>query len=72
MACGVTTQYAYDADAWRVKKAITGGATTYAVRGPNGQLLTEWTNTSPTALARDHVYAGTRLLSVVSRHVPPK
>ena len=39
-----TTQFTYDVDAWRLKKAIDGGTISYYVRGPNGQLLMSgWT-----------------------------
>lgn len=66
------TSFAYDADAWRVKKAVAGGATVYYVRGPTGQLLMEWTNSSPVATVREYVYAGSRLLAVLTGDVPPK
>jgi YD repeat-containing protein len=62
---GTATHYRYDADDWRVKKDVTGGATTYFVRGPNGQLLTEWRNSSPNAEVRDFIYAGSRLIAVI-------
>jgi hypothetical protein len=63
---GVTTTYVYDADAWR-EKMTTAGTTSYFLRGANGELLTESRNpggTSPST--RDYIYAGTRLLSVVT------
>lgn len=69
---GVATNYAYDADAWRVKKAVAGQPTTYYVRGPNGQLLMEWTNSSPTATVREYIYAGSRLIAVIRGEVPAK
>jgi YD repeat-containing protein len=69
---GTTVDFAYDRDAWRVRRAPSGGPTQYFLRGPNGQLLTEWTNTSPTATVRDYVYAGRRLLAVVTRAATPK
>jgi hypothetical protein len=68
---GATTHFTYDADAWRLKKAVTGGTTYYYVRGPNGQLLSEWVNSSPAA-GRDYIYAGGRLIGVVSTTAPPK
>jgi YD repeat-containing protein len=71
-AGGVTTEFAYAADAWRVKSAVTGGVTTYFVRGPGGELLTEWINTSPTATARDYIYAAGRLIAVAITPVPAK
>ena len=67
-----TTRYAYDADDWRVKKEVVGGATTYYVRGPNGQLLTEWINTSPTATVKDYIYAGSRLIAVAETTTQPR
>jgi hypothetical protein len=40
----------------------------YYSRGAGGQLLSEWMNTSATtATARDYVYAGSTLLSVVTK-----
>jgi YD repeat-containing protein len=60
---GVTTAFAYDADDWRVKK-VSGSTTTYSLRGPSGQLLTEWSITGSTTTMRDHVYAGSRLVTV--------
>jgi len=62
---GTETHYRYDGDDWRVKKAVTNGATTYFVRGPNGQLLTEWRNASPNPEVRDFIYAGSRLIAVI-------
>jgi hypothetical protein len=69
---GTTTQYVYDVDAWRLKKAVGGGTTAYYVRGPNGQLLTEWVNASPAAALKEYVYAGGRLIGVVSTTAPAK
>lgn len=44
------------------------GPTYYFTRGPSGQLLSEWLNTGPTtATARDYVYVGSQLLSVITR-----
>jgi YD repeat-containing protein len=68
----VTTTYAYDADAWRVKKVVGASAPTYSVRGPGGQLLMEWTNTSPTATVREYIYAGSQLIAVMKGDVPAK
>jgi YD repeat-containing protein len=62
----VTTRFAYDAQGWRIRKLVEEGPTYYYTRGPNGQLLSEWMNTSATtATARDYIYAGGRMLSVV-------
>jgi hypothetical protein len=69
---GATTQFAYDVDAWRVKKEVVGGTATYYMRGPGGQMLTEWVNTSPLATVRDYVYAGGRLIAVITKKLPPK
>jgi uncharacterized protein RhaS with RHS repeats len=71
-AGGLTTAFAYDADAWRVKKAVTGGTTHYYLRGPDGQLLTEWINTSPWASVRDYIYAGGRLIAIATASAEPK
>jgi YD repeat-containing protein len=54
---GVVTSYRYDADGWRIARR-TGPVTTYALRGPANELLTEWTNPGPTGSARDYIYAG--------------
>jgi YD repeat-containing protein len=65
---GVTTVFAYDGDDWRVKQQ-SGCQTTYSIRGPNGQLLSEWTQ-SPVASegrVREYVYAGARLVAIASR-----
>jgi YD repeat-containing protein len=69
---GVTTQYAYDIDQWRLKKAVGSDPVVYAIRGPNGQLLSEWTNSAPTATVRDYIYAGGRLIGVMTTHQPAK
>jgi uncharacterized protein RhaS with RHS repeats len=65
---GTETHYRYDADDWRVKKEVTANgasATTYFVREPNGQLLTEWRNLAPNPEVRDFIYAGSRLIAVI-------
>jgi YD repeat-containing protein len=65
--------FAYDADDWRVKKTVGSGVPTYFLRGPNGQLLTEWQNTTPTATVKDYVYAGSRVIAVhTSTTLAPK
>jgi len=65
--------YAYDADMWRVKKQITGSATTCYLRDPGGRLLTEWQNSSPNATVKDYIYAGSRLIAVhTSTSLPQK
>jgi YD repeat-containing protein len=69
---GTTTRFTYDADDWRTKKAVDGGATTYYVRGPNGQLLAERTVNGSQVTGRDYVYAGSRLIAAMaSDSVPP-
>ena len=60
--------YAYDADGWRAKRVVTGD-TTFFLRGPGGELLTEWHDLGATARARDYVYAGTRLIGAVDKPV---
>jgi YD repeat-containing protein len=73
VANGQTTHYAYDAEAARVKKAVVGNATGYFGRGPDGRLLTEWTNASPTATARDYIYVGSKVIGQVTKAgLPPK
>jgi YD repeat-containing protein len=69
---GTTATYAYDGDDWRVKRVLNGGAPTYFLRDPNGQLLTEWANTSPSATVKDYIYAGSRLVAVQEATLPPK
>jgi hypothetical protein len=70
---GPQVSYAYDADAWRVKKQVTGSATIYYLRDPGGRLLTEWQNTSPNATVKDYVCAGSQLIAVhTSTSLPPK
>ena len=69
---GTTTEYRYDVDAWRLKKAVGSGTPAYYVRGPNGQLLTEWVNTTPAAALKEYLYAGGRLIGVVSTTAPAK
>ena len=61
---GTTTHFAYDVDAWRLKKAVDGGATHSYVRGPHGQLLTEMVG-GATPEIRDYVHAGGRLLAMI-------
>ena len=68
---GGTSTYDYDGDNWRVKKTVNG-VTTYYTRGPNGQLLSEWINTSPTATVKDYIYAGSRLIAVVTAQKPAR
>ena len=65
---GGAATYAYDADGWRVRKA-SSGRTTFYLRGPSGELLTEWHITGGSARARDYVYAGSRLLSAIDKPV---
>jgi hypothetical protein len=63
---GTTTNYRYDADDWRVKKG-SGTTTTYFLRGLNGELLTEWKNPGTNGETRDYIYAGSRLVSAITR-----
>ena len=66
VAGAATTTYTYDADQWRVRKA-DAVSTSYFLRGANGELLTESRNPgTSSAEARDYIYAGSRLLSVVT------
>jgi YD repeat-containing protein len=69
-AAGSDTAYFYDGDGWRARKTVTGETTLY-LRGPSGELLTEWHDLGATARARDYVYAGARLLSAIDRPVSP-
>jgi YD repeat-containing protein len=61
------TSYVYDADGWREKMTVTGGTTSYFLRGAHGELLSEMRNpeSSPKSM-RDYVYAGSRLLAVIT------
>jgi YD repeat-containing protein len=57
--------YLYDGDGWRVRKTVED-VTSYYVRGVRGELLTEFDKVDmPSHLARDYVYAGSRLLASV-------
>jgi YD repeat-containing protein len=61
---GVVSRFAYDADAWRLKKSVDGGATSYYVRGPSGQLLMEY-ESGPVIKLRDYIYSGGRLIAMI-------
>lgn len=64
---GLDSTFAYDADHWRVRKTV-GPETTIYLRGPNNELLTEWTNPGTTPRTfRDYIYAGARLVAVVEQ-----
>ena len=65
---GTQAAYLYDADGWRAKKTAADDAT-FHLRGPSGELLTEWHDLGATARARDYVYAGTRLISAIDKPV---
>jgi YD repeat-containing protein len=66
---GVTTFYDYDVDQWRARKANTGSISHF-LRGAKGELLTEITDAKTGQLSvRDHIYAGSRLLSLVTATV---
>jgi YD repeat-containing protein len=67
---GVTATYGYDADGWRVKKGITGGVTAYYMRGPDGQLLSEFDAITPTPQEKDYMYAGSQLIGVFTAPLP--
>jgi YD repeat-containing protein len=68
-AAGTQTTFAYDSDDWRVKK-VSGSTTTYSLRGPNGQLLTEWSITGGTTTTRDYIYIGSRLIAAATAVQP--
>ncbi|MBY0497204.1 MAG: hypothetical protein K2Y23_23615, partial [Cyanobacteria bacterium] len=60
---GFNVTYGYDADEQRVKK-VSGGSSTYYIRGGNGELLTEWKDPGTSnGHIRDYIYLGGRLLS---------
>jgi hypothetical protein len=63
---GTTTNYLYDADGWRAQMA-TPTTASYFLRGLHGELLSEMRNpaSSPKS-TRDYIYAGSRLLAVVT------
>jgi hypothetical protein len=65
---GAVTTYRYDADGWRIVKR-SGGVTSYFLRGPADELLTEWTNPGPAGSTRDYIYAGSRLVGAVTAAV---
>jgi YD repeat-containing protein len=63
---GGSAAYRYDADGWRAKKD-SGGSVFFFLRGANGELLTELKDPgTSTATTRDYIYAGGRLLAVVT------
>jgi hypothetical protein len=66
-ASNVSSDYLYDADGWRAKMVLTPGATSYFLRGPHGELLSEMRNpeSSPKSM-KDYIYAGSRLIAVVN------
>jgi YD repeat-containing protein len=68
-AAGTQTTFAYDGDEWRVKK-VSGSTTTYSLRGPNGQLLTEWSVSGATTTTRDYIYLGSRLIAAATATQP--
>src|SRR5262249_34016619 len=62
----VMSIYAYDADNLRIK-AVTSSGTSYFLRGVHGELLSELRNPGTSSAAmKDYVYAGTRLVAVIS------
>lgn len=68
---GVTASYKYDADGWRVRKA-SGGKTLFYMRGPKGELLTEWDSAAvPNGYARDYVYASGKLIVAIKKTFTP-
>jgi hypothetical protein len=67
---GVQTDYTYDPDNWRIKKVTAGQSTIYTIRGAGSELLSEWTNASPTATVRDYIYAAGRLITIITTHRP--
>jgi YD repeat-containing protein len=74
-AGATSTRFTYDADDWRLKKAVDNGDVHYYVRGPNGALLTDWFNNggpNGQAEVRDYIYAGSRLIAVVKTTQAPK
>ena len=66
---GVTAQYVYDADGWRVKKTA-GADVSYHLRGAHGELLADVPMAGSLTTKADYVYAGSRLLAVI-RHGAP-
>ncbi len=64
---GGTAAYGYDVDDQRIKRSF-GGSTTYYLRGPGGELLTEWKDPgTATGRTRDFVYAGSVLIGAVEK-----
>lgn len=63
---GGSASYRYDADGWRAKKE-SGGSVSFFLRGLHGELLTELRDPNTAGAAtRDYIYAGSRLLAVIS------
>jgi YD repeat-containing protein len=63
---GGSATYRYDADGSRAKKE-SGGSVSFFLRGANGELLTEFKDPGTSgATTRDYIYAGSRLLAVVT------
>jgi YD repeat-containing protein len=63
---GSTSTYQYDADTWRIK-AVTPDGTTYFLRGPHGELLTEIRGAgTPSVTMKDYIYAGDKLIAVIA------
>lgn len=63
---GSLSTYAYDADRWRIK-TVTSTGTSYFLRGPGGELLTEVQNPgTPSVAMKDYIYAGDRLVAVIA------
>ena len=63
------TTYRYDADQWRIKTAVAGESPIYFLRGPSGQLLTEWRAVSGAPELKDYILAGSRLIAAVTTTV---
>jgi hypothetical protein len=71
---GQTTTYAYSGDGGRAMKTGPDGVPHLYVRGPDGQLLAEYTQSgSDVILQREYVYAGGQLLAsmAASTVAPP-
>jgi hypothetical protein len=41
--------------------------TTFYIRGPHGELLTEWQDPSTDWTARDYVYVGSRMIASITK-----
>jgi YD repeat-containing protein len=71
-APNVAASYTYDADAQRILHTVNN-ASTYSIRSPGGQVLTEYASPcggAPT-WSRDLIYAGSRIVGAIRSNATP-